>query len=380
MFVKVVSKANDLWRYCRAQYKPMEKRNLMSYTLLVTYAVLAIGVSFICSILEAVLLSTSMSNVAMMEAKQHRFANLWKIFKTDPERPLTAILTLNTIAHTVGAIGVGTEVARLYAGSPELDLIVGIASAFLTLGVLLFSEILPKTLGTIYSRKLTTPAAFLLQILIYGLIWIVFPIQWAKKLFPIPDQETVTRDELAALVDVAEEEKTIEADEEKVIHNLLKLRDITVSDVMTPRVVITSVLDTQTVGMVLDEMPIMVHGRLPVQGETIDDIKGYVMRNQILMKAANDEHDVTMGQLMRAIHPVEPSHSVDKALDILLDHKEQILIVKDEFGGTTGIITMEDIIETLLGREIVDETDQEGIAEGTTAEDMREFAKQKVDE
>jgi len=380
MFVKVVSKANDLWRYCRAQYKSMEKRNLMSYTLLVTYAVLAIGVSFICSILEAVLLSTSMSNVAMMEAKQHRFANLWRVFKTDPERPLTAILTLNTIAHTVGAIGVGTEVARLYAGSAELDLIVGVASAFLTLGVLLFSEILPKTLGTIYSRKLTTPAAFLLQILIYGLIWIVVPIQWAKKLFPIPDQETVTRDELAALVDVAEEEKTIEADEEKVIHNLLKLRDISVSDVMTPRVVLSSVLDTQTVQMVLDEMPIMVHGRLPVQGETIDDVKGYVMRNQILMKAANDEHDITMNQLMRPIHPVGPSQSVDTALDILLDHREQILIVKDEFGGTTGIITMEDIIETLLGREIVDETDQEGIAEGTTAEDMREFAKQKVDE
>ncbi len=380
MFVKVVSKANGLCINCRAQYKPMEKRNLMSYTLLVTYAVLAIGVSFICSILEAVLLSTSMSNVAVMEAKKHRFANLWKIFKTDPERPLTAILTLNTIAHTVGAIGVGTEVARLYAGSPELDFIVGVASAFLTLGVLLFSEILPKTLGTIYARKLTSPAAFLLQILIYGLIWIVVPIQWAKKLFPIPDQETVTRDELAALVDMAEEEKTIEADEEKVIHNLLKLRDISVSEVMTPRVVITSVLDTHTVEMVLDDMPIMVHGRLPVQGETIDDVKGYVMRNQILMKAANDEHDVTMDNLMRPIHPVGPGQSVDEALDILLDHKEQILIVKDEFGGTTGIITMEDIIETLLGREIVDETDQEGIAEGTTAEDMREFAKQKVDE
>ena len=352
----------------------------MSYTLLVTYAVLAIGVSFLCSILEAVLLSTSVSNVAVMEAKKQRFANLWRLFKNDPERPLTAILTLNTIAHTVGAIGVGTEVAKLYAGSTELDLIVGIASAILTLGVLLFSEILPKTLGTLYSKRLATPAAFLLQILIYGLIWIVVPIQWAKKLFPTPEQETVTRDELVALVDVAEEEKTIEADEEKVIHNLLKLRDITVSDVMTPRVVITSVIDTYTVQQVLDEMPIMVHGRLPVQGETIDDIKGYVLRNQILMKAANDEHEVTMVQLLRDIQPVGPHQSVDEALDILLDHKEQILIVKDEFGGTTGIITMEDIIETLLGREIVDETDQEGIAEGTTAEDMREFAKQKKEE
>ncbi len=352
----------------------------MSYTLLVTYAVLAIGVSFLCSILEAVLLSTSISNVAMMEAKKQRFANLWRVFKTDPERPLTAILTLNTIAHTVGAIGVGTEVAKLYAGSPELDLIVGVASAILTLGVLLFSEILPKTLGTLYSKRLATPAAFLLQILIYGLIWIVAPIQWTKKLFPTPEQETVTRDELVALVDVAEEEKTIEADEEKVIHNLLKLRDIKVSEVMTPRVVITSVIDTYTVQQVLEEMPIMVHGRLPVQGETIDDVKGFVLRNQILMSAANDEHDVKMVELMRDIQPVGPTQSVDEALDILLDHKEQILIVKDEFGGTTGIITMEDIIETLLGREIVDETDLEGIAEGTTAEDMREFAKQKKEE
>ena len=380
MYEKVVSKASGPWRYCRAQPKPVENRNSMSYTLLVTYAVLAIGVSFLCSILEAVLLSTSASHVAMMEAKKQRFANLWKMFKTDPERPLTAILTLNTIAHTVGAIGVGTEVAKLYAGSPKLDLFVGVASAILTLGVLLFSEILPKTLGTLYSKRLTTPAAFLLQFLIYGLIWIVIPIQWAKKLFPTPEQETVTRDELAALVDVAEEEKTIEADEEKVIHNLLRLRDITVSDVMTPRVVLSSVIDTQTVQQVLEDTPIMVHGRLPVQGETIDDVKGYVLRNQILMKAANDEHDVTMEQLMLTMQPVGPSQSVDEALDILLDHKEQILIVKDEFGGTTGIITMEDIIETLLGREIVDETDQEGIAEGTTAEDMREFAKQKVDE
>jgi len=340
----------------------------------------AIGISFICSILEAVLLSTSVSNVAVMEAEKRRFASKWRAFKNEPERPLTAILTLNTIAHTVGALGVGTEVAKLYANSPDLDIIMGVASAILTLGVLLFSEILPKTIGTIYSKKLAIPTAFVLQILIIVLIWIVAPIEWTRKLFPVPEQETVTRDELAALVDVAEEEKTIETDEEQVIHNLLKLRDIEVADIMTPRVVLSSVPASHTVKQVMDEIPIMVHGRMPVHGDTIDDVKGLVLRSNILKTAADDRFDVKMADIMRPIHPVSPSQSVDVALDILLDHKEQLLIVKDEFGGTTGIITIEDIIETLLGREIVDETDQEGIAEGTTAEDMREFAKQKIEE
>ncbi|MDP6334368.1 MAG: CNNM domain-containing protein [Candidatus Poseidoniaceae archaeon] len=351
----------------------------MSFTLLITFACVAIGVSFICSILEAVLLSTSLSNVAIMESDGKRFAHLWRKYKTEPERPLTAILTLNTIAHTVGALGVGTEVAKLYAGSPELDMIMGIASAILTLGVLLFSEILPKTIGTIYAKKLAVPAAFILQLLIIILIWIVAPIEWTRKLFPTPEQETVSREELVALVDVAEEEKTIESDEEEVIHNLLKLRDIKVRDVMTPRVVLSSVSANCTVQEVMEEKPIMVHGRMPVQGESIDEVMGLVLRSDILRRAAKDEDDITMQELMRPIHPVRPDQSVDEALDILLDYKEQLLIVKDEFGGTTGIITIEDIIETLLGREIVDESDQEGIDEGMVAEDMREFAKQLID-
>ena len=142
----------------------------MSFTLLITFACVEIGVSFLCSILEAVLLSTSVSSVAIMEAEEAKFSNLWRNFKNEPERPLTAILTLNTIAHTVGALGVGTEVAKLYSDSSDLDMIMGVASAILTLGVLLFSEILPKTIGTIYAKKLAVPSAFILQILIFSLI------------------------------------------------------------------------------------------------------------------------------------------------------------------------------------------------------------------
>ena len=358
----------------------VEIRTLMSYFMLVAFATVAIGVSFLCSILEAVLLSTNMSHVAVMESEGHRYASRWKQFKEEPERPLTAILTLNTIAHTAGALGVGTEVARLYAHRPDIDIIMGVASAILTILVLLFSEILPKTVGTVYSKKLAPSAAFLLQILIVCLAFIVIPIEWTRKLFPIPEQETLTRDELAALVDVAEEENTIEADEEEVIHNLLRLKDIKVKEVMTPRTVLSTVKVGQTVAEVMDEIPIMVYGRMPALGDSIDDVRGLVLRSEILRRAAADEFDLTMGDIMRSVQMVGSEQSVDEALDILLDHKEQLLVVTDEFGGTTGIVTMEDMIETLLGREIVDEFDQEGIAEGVSAEDLREFAKQKAEQ
>ena len=343
------------------------------WTWIAIYATLALGASFICSILEAVLLSTTRGHVAVLESRGSRTAGHWLKFKEDPERPLTAILTLNTIAHTVGALGVGSQVAALDSGNYTM----AIASALLTIGVLLFSEILPKTLGTLYWKQLCRPSAYVLQSLIALLIWIVVPIEFLRRIFPSPEQETVTREELAALAEIGENEGSIEEDEEKVITNLLRLREIEVRSEMTPRVVMTSVHVDSTVEDVLREIPIMTHGRMPVHGESIDDVRGMVLRNDILRKAAADEDDVTMAELMRNISSCSETQSVDMALDILLDRREQMLIVKDEFGGTTGLITMEDIIETLLGVEIVDEHDIDAIEEGTGAEDMREFAKEK---
>jgi len=346
---------------------------LSPWTWIAIYATLALGASFICSILEAVLLSTTRGHVAVLESRGSRTANHWLKFKDDPERPLTAILTLNTIAHTVGALGVGSQVESLDSGNYTM----AIASALLTIGVLLFSEILPKTLGTLYWKQLCRPSAYVLQGLILILIWIVVPIEYLRRIFPSPEQETVSREELAALAEIGETEGSIEEDEEKVITNLLRLREIEVRSEMTPRVVMTSVHVDSTVEDVLREIPIMTHGRMPVHGESIDDVLGMVLRNDILRKAAVDEDDVTMGELMRSISSCSETQSVDVALDILLDRREQILIVKDEFGGTTGLISMEDIIETLLGVEIVDEHDIDAIEDGTGAEDMREFAKEK---
>ena len=358
----------------------METSKLMSFTMLVVFASIAIGISFICSILEAVLLSTSLSHVALLESEKRKGAALWRIYKDEPERPLTAILTLNTIAHTVGALGVGVEVTKLYEGDPRVEMAMFVATALMTLGILLLSEILPKTLGTLYWKKLSTVTALTLRFLIIILIWIVAPIEWIRSLFPIAQQETVTRQELSALAEVAEDEDAIEEDEEQVIVNLLKLKDMEVKEIMTPRVVITHVNQDSTVEEIMAEIPIMIHGRMPVCGDSIDDTKGLVLRSDILRLAAKDEFSHTMTDIMRKLYSVESTQSIDEALDILLDNQVQLLVVRDEFGGTTGLVSMEDIIETLLGREIVDETDLDAIEEGTTAEDMREFAKQKAEQ
>jgi len=342
-------------------------------SLIIIYASLAVGASFLCSILEAVLLSTTRGHVAVLESTGSRTAPLWVRFKEDPERPLTAILTLNTIAHTVGALGVGTQVEALHNGQYAM----AVASALLTIGVLLFSEILPKTLGTMYWKSLCKPSAYILNVLIWILIWVVVPIEFIRRMFPASEQETVSREELVALADIGEAEGTIEEDEEKVITNLLRLRETSVSEVMTPSVVITTVSADWSVDTVRKEIPIMTHGRLPVTGETVDDIRGIVLRSDILRMAAADEDDVLMSDIMRPVTYCNQAESVDVALDMLLEKREQIMVIKDEFGATRGLLSMEDIIETLLGVEIVDEDDLDAIEEGTTAEDLREFAKEK---
>tara|TARA_B100002052_G_C15815203_1_gene567865 strand:- start:2 stop:1036 length:1035 start_codon:yes stop_codon:yes gene_type:complete len=340
------------------------------------YSALALGASFLCSILEAVLLSTSHGHIVALKDTHPKVSDLWSQWKDDPERPLTAILTLNTIAHTVGALGVGAEVQTQFGGGD----IVHVAAAILTLAILVLSEILPKTIGALYWRRLTVPSARILKGMMFVLWIIVKPIEITRSLLPAVETETVTRDELSVLADIAEETDVIEEDEEAVIQNLLRLREIRVSDIMTPRVVVTSVSSDDTVSDVLKNIPIMIHGRMPVTGGNIDDVRGVVLRSEILRRAAVDDYDLKMSDISRPVDICKHDDSVDKALDILLETKSQFLIVKDEFGGTEGLVTMEDVIETLLGVEIVDESDQEAIDDGVHHEDMRELAKQRIEE
>lgn len=339
----------------------------MDYTLLIFYVTLALGVSFLCSILEAIVLSIPHTHIAVLEKEGSKNGKRWATLKDDDAvKPLTAILTLNTIAHTMGAAGVGSEVQKLY-GEEALTL----ASVILTLAVLFLSEIIPKTLGTAYWKKLAPSAGYILHYTTIVLTLIIVPIQWLKKILPKGEQSLVTRDDVAALADLGEEEGILEVDEETVIHNLLRLREINVHEVMTPRVVLTAFQMDSTIREIMDENQVIRFSRIPIYDESIDDIKGIIIRSQLLMAASRDEWDIKISELAKDVMTISANSSVDSTLDLFLTNKQQIAIVADEFGGTSGIVTMEDVLETLLGEEIVDELDE--------VEDMRELARDQAD-
>jgi CBS domain containing-hemolysin-like protein len=339
----------------------------MAMTTLIVYASIALGVSFLCSILEAVVLSIPHTYIAVLEKDGDKNGVVWTNLKEDDAvKPLTAILTLNTIAHTMGAAGVGSEVQSIW-GEGALT----IASIILTIAVLFLSEIIPKTLGTAYWKQLAPFTGKLLAVLVRLLAVLIIPIQMLKAILPKGDHTLVTRDDVAALADLGGEEGIIEEDEEKVIHNLLKLRDIKVVDIMTPRVVMTSVQATSTVKEILDEHKIIRVSRIPVFDDTIDDSSGIVIRSEILMAASRDEWDLPMSEFKKPVISLKTTANVDEALEMFLEERQQFALVRDEFGGTAGIVTMEDVLETLLGEEIVDELD--------VVDDMRELAREKAD-
>ena len=351
-----------LWADCpRSSLNPMA-----DYTMLIIYGSLALGVSFLCSMLEAVLLSMSMSHVSIMNKSGDKNGARWTRLKEDDSvKPLTAILTLNTIAHTMGAAGVGAEVARIW-GDDRLT----VASIILTLAVLFFSEIIPKTIGAAYWKKLTLPSGFILSGMTKMLTPFFVPLLMFKRLLPKEESASITRDELHALADISEEEGELEEDEETVIHNLLALREMPVKDIMTPRTVTLAFKHDWTIRQVLDDTKILRFGRMPVYEESIDKLSGFVLRSDILMAASMDEWDKVLFDMKKPLLTIGVEDSVDLALETFLKSKVQILAVVDEFGGTAGLVTMEDAIETLLGEEIVDELDEH--------EDMRELAREQA--
>ena len=351
-----------LWADCpRSSLNPMA-----DYTMLIIYGSLALGVSFLCSMLEAVLLSMSMSHVSIMNKSGDKNGARWARLKEDDSvKPLTAILTLNTIAHTMGAAGVGAEVARIW-GDDRLT----VASIILTLAVLFFSEIIPKTIGAAYWKKLTLPSGFILSGMTKMLTPFFVPLLMFKRLLPKEESASITRDELHALADISEEEGELEEDEETVIHNLLALREMPVKDIMTPRTVTLAFKHDWTIRQVLDDTKILRFGRMPVYEESIDKLSGFVLRSDILMAASMDEWDKVLFDMKKPLLTIGVEDSVDVALETFLKSKVQILAVVDEFGGTAGLVTMEDAIETLLGEEIVDELDEH--------EDMRELAREQA--
>ncbi len=323
-----------------------------SLTLLILYIALAIGVSFLCSIMEAVLLSVSPAYIGALESEKPVVAERLRELKSDVDRPLAAILTLNTVAHTIGAAGAGAEAAAYFGNGA-----IGVFSAVLTLGILVLSEIIPKTLGAVYWRGLAPLVSRMLNPLIYLLYPLVLMSQWFAKLLTRGEKGgDVSREELAALANIGAEEGVFGNREARLFQSLLKFESLKVSDVMTPRTVMVAFPETATVDDLVEAK--RPFSRYPVYSTNHDEISGYVLLSDALGRVANDDHDTPLADLKRNLTAVPEDRSLLEAFEDLVDGREHIVLVVDEYGGTAGIATMEDVIETLLGLEITDETDK----------------------
>ena len=332
--------------------------------LLLIFLFGAMAISFLCSLLESVLLTTPISYISMKEEEGDRNAILFAKLKDNPDRPLTAILSLNTIANTVGAAGVGQEATLLF-GSEWF----GLVSAIMTLLILIFSEIIPKTIGSYHWKRLTW-----LSRIMKGLMLLMYPVVWLveKVRTPIAGDEpdnSISREEVSAMANMGEEEGVIDNSENKVIQNIMKLDDIKAYDVMTPRVVAAIAPENMTLKQFYKQEELSHNSRIPVYADSPEFITGYILRYDVLENLAEDKFDTRLRSIKRKIAAFHEETTVSDIWESLLKTKDQIALIIDDYGCFQGIITLEDIIETILGMEIIDEND--------TITDMQQYARER---
>ncbi len=334
--------------------------------LLIIYVLLALVFSFLCSIAESVLLSITPSYIEGQKEKRPKRAALLKRLKQDNvDRSLAAILTLNTIAHTVGAIGAGAKAAAVF-GSTWF----GLFSAVMTLLILFLSEIIPKTIGAVYWSKLIGP----ISIFVNTLIVVLYPIVWiseklTKSISNEKDIHIFSRDEFIAMAQVGVETGQIHSKESSIIRNLLRFESLKVTDIMTPRVVISALAEDMKIIDSLEQVTHTPFSRLPIYRTHPDDITGFVLKDDVLISTAQKQSNKKLKALKREILAVPDSVSLTALLELFLKDRQHIAIVVNEHGGTDGLVTLEDLIETLMGMEIMDETDN--------VEDMRALARKQ---
>ncbi len=333
-------------------------------TLLITYAVVAVVVSFVCSLMESVLLSTSPAFIELSIKNKRKCGHLLKKHRDNIEKPLAAILSLNTIANMVGATGVGAQVQTLFGNSA-----LTMASALLTIVILIFSEIIPKTLGAVYWKKLAPFCSYFINGLIYALYPFVLLARGVSNLMGKNKNKHVTREEMIMTAEISATEGSIEHKEKNIIQNLLMLSNIPVHEVMTPRSVITAYDATSKVDDVVSDAKKVRFSRIPIYKDTLDNVVGVIHRHKLLDAVSNDLEETTLDKFMTDLHSVPEEISVAAVLDQFLKRKEHMFLVISEYGSTVGIVTLEDAIETLLGVEIVDEFD--------SVEDMQAYALEK---
>lgn len=333
--------------------------------LLFFYLFLALFVSFLCSILEAVLLSTPQSFLIVEKESGTDWAIKFMDLKTNIDKPLSAILSLNTIAHTVGAAGVGAQAVAVFGEASF-----GIVSAILTLLILVVTEIIPKTIGARYWRNLAKISSQIIQIIIvitYPLV--VMSAVITRRISKNNTEQSTSREEISALANIGADEGIFSNKEYKIIQNVLRLKNVKVTTIMTPRVVVAVADENLYLNDFFESKDYLKFSRIPVYSENDENITGYVFRQEVFEKLAAGQHDVQLKDVKREIVIVPNSIVLLTLWEILLEKKEHIALIVDEYGGLDGIVTMEDIIETLLGLEIIDETD--------TIVDMQKYAREK---
>lgn len=323
-------------------------------TLLIVYFTLAIAVSFLCSLLEAALLTVTPSYILSEEEKGKTYATQLRELKSNIDRPLSAILSFNTIAHTVGAAGVGAQAVAIFG-----EEYFGWISAILTIAILVLSEIIPKSLGAKYWKQLAPFMGKILKIMIFSLYPLVKFSEFITRAFSNSDGQTTSREEVAALTSLAVKEGVFAESESKIIHNLIRFKSIKVGSVMTPRTVVLAIEENKSLKELFNIKKTMRFSRIPVYKDSIDNIKGYVLKYDILERLASDEFDHTIKELTREMTVIFEHYTIPSVLEILMGKREHIALVVDEYGGMAGIVTLEDILETLLGLEIQDESDSE---------------------
>lgn len=342
-----------------------EGSGLLSALLL--YIAIALGISFLCSVWEAVMLSTPVSHIELLVEEGNQAGLIMQKLRQNVERPISAILTLNTIAHTVGAAGAGAEATAIFGSE-----FFGVISAVLTLLILVFSEIIPKTLGAVYAKQLTPFTAYSLRILLFVMAPAVFAFEFiTRAMRPSEDAPTVTRSELQVMARISAQEGGIQERENRIVTNLLQLADVQIETIMTPRTVVLMLQKDMTVGEAIKQHKILPYSRIPIYSETADDIKGYVLRHEIYKRVAADEHEIKLEKIAREIHAVPETNSVAHVLNEFIAKQDHIFVVIDEYGGTAGLITLEDTVETLLGIEILDESDR--------VADLRQLARRRYE-
>ena len=321
--------------------------------LLLTYGMIALGFSFLCSIAEAVILSVTSPYIALMQKQGRGAGDLLAKLKRQVNSSLAAILTLNTIAHTVGAAGAGAQAAEVF-GSAYL----GVASAVLTLLILVFSEIIPKTLGAYYWKQLAPATAYLLQ----GLIWLLYPFVKLSEVLTRglahgPGLTGFNREELVVMAELSAGAGHLEQQESRILNNLLRLRETRVTDAMTPRTVVFSLGEHLSVEEFFWKYGSERFSRIPIYQDARDQLNGFVLRSDLLLAQARGNTSTRLSTYRRQMSALPATTSLARAFDEFLRQRAHIMMIVDEYGTLQGILTLEDILETLLGLEIVDEGD-----------------------